>query len=408
MDPALIIGILVVFVLIGVAVWYFFFRDGGDGGDIGADTGTRGGAGADGGAGGAGNQTGLDWKFGATNPGELDFLSASDKDSCVAAYALHHLNREYKGPVARVKRLADGEKADFYAKNPKDPEQESVELLDENGKNLKDWLMEIGDGDGTRAQLDTWYDQSGKGQHTQVVTYSSPTSIEYRDDDRRRGWQITFDRSSVIRLGANKNGQSGILPNYAEFTVVLNARWTNRDWATALYVGPEQPPKVGSPESSYIYMGNHGNTGKYAFIYAGDANGPVRSSKSAAAQGALEDEPFTNLIMIGRKISDNVTEVKGYINGSGLNTEGGDVRPLQTETSGPVSPSPVNNYAQRGVIFSGRPPTDRYTATDRFYLGGHSPPQGELKAMEGKVTHIVFFKKPLAESNLARWARWGN
>ena len=326
-------------------------------------------------SGGAGS---ADWMY---PRGELDFMSTDGAKSCVAAYALHHVNSKYKGPVVKIKRLGDSVKENFYA----DAERE---LKTEGGKKLKDWLAEY-PGDSTAAMIETWYDQStdSKGrpnkQDTDVAKYTSSTKIEKRDDKRQKGWQIRFRDTDVIRLGAGNSNH--ILKTYSEFSIVMNARWSDKEWATALWMGPN----IGNdsdPSKSYVYIGNYGSSGKYAFMYAGnDSQKQVVSDRMAPSKESLDKEPFTNLIMVAKKKSDSsVTEVKGYINGQGLNTDESD------------------------VLYSGKPPSSQLIDNDVIFLGGHGYPGGKSKRMYGKVTDVIFFNKPLSSSDITRMSTYNN
>jgi hypothetical protein len=318
-----------------------------------------------------------DWMY---PRGELDFMSSEGAKSCVAAYALHHVNSKYKGPVVKIKRLGDSVKENFYA----DAERE---LKTESGKKLKDWLAEY-PGDSTAAMIDTWYDQStdAKGrpnkQDTDVAKYTSSTRIEKRDDKRQKGWQIRFRDTDVIRLGSGNS--NNILKTYSEFTIVMNARWSDKEWATALWMGPN----IGNdsdPAKSYVYIGNYGSSGRYAFMYAGNDNQKqVMSDRQAPAKEALAKESFTNFIMVAKRKSDAITEVKGYIDGQGFNMDESD------------------------VLYSGKAPSSQLIHNDVIFLGGHGYPGGKAKRIFGKVTDVIFFNKPLSGSDITRMSTYNN
>ena len=301
--------------------------------------------------------------------GELDLISTDARNSCVAAYSLHHLFSKYKGPVVRARRLGDSTSAgreDFYA-------DEKGELRTKSGTTLKKWVAEF-DKDAIIG-VDIFYDQTGKGRHGAVQNYTSGASLVKRDDGVNEGWMLRFYGLAVIKLSSAS--RSVPLQDYADFTVCLNAKWEDtdeRDWETGLWIGRSGTDS--SVRRSAIFIGNYGSSGKYSFIYGGNVDeGKVTSTMSAPK--TVEKAPITNFMMIGTKKSSGKTQVKGYINGSGFNTNSSD------------------------VAYEGPPVENQLVNEDAMYLGGHVNMTGgsESEPIKGALTDLVFFATPLKSSD---------
>jgi len=306
--------------------------------------------------------------------GEFDSMTEAGRKSCVAAYSLHHLWSGYKGPVAKIRRLGDGKQENFYADS-------SAELRTTSNKTLKDWLKEY---DGPAVpEIVIWYDQSGNNQHTEVERNTSPTRIERRDDGRREGWQIRFTGTDVIKIGAaNRNNP---LKDYADFTISLTAKWEDKPWATGLWIG--QPGNDSSVRKSSVFIGNYSTSGRYSFIYGGNVDErQVVSTRQTPETMNSKEVPFTNFIMVAKSKSKSLTEIRGYIDGAGFNT----------------------NTA--GVVYSGPPPNNIRADHDVLYLGGHSNMTGgaESRPIVGKVTDLILFATPLVSSDWTRMASYNN
>lgn len=296
--------------------------------------------------------------------GELDFLSEDARSKCMAAYSLHHLFSKYKGPVARVRRLKDSARENFYATL-------EGELKTKDGTKLKDWIGN------SEPMLDTWFDQSGNKRDSAVEIYTSNPVMEKRTDQfNKTAWQIKFDGMNVMKLGAGS--RSVPLQDYADFTVSLNAKWEDtkdRSWETALWIGQEGNDS--SVRKSTIFIGNYGASGKYAFAYGGNVDaGKVQSS--VAAPSSVAKEPPRNFSIVGKYDKNSkTTTIKGYVDGSGFNTNSSD------------------------VSYKGPPAENVRVNKDNLYLGGHTNMTGgeESKPIKGAVTDLLFFSAPLVSSD---------
>ncbi len=92
----------------------------------------------------------------------LDTMSSSGKSAARGAYALYRANSTYTGATIRLRRSSDNAVSDFYA-------DIYGNLTDGTGNSFSSWI-----GSST-AYVDTWYDQSGSGNHaTQSTTSFQP------------------------------------------------------------------------------------------------------------------------------------------------------------------------------------------------------------------------------------------
>jgi hypothetical protein len=92
-------------------------------------------------------------------------LSSASISGCKACYSLKLLNPEYTGAVIKIRRLSDGSLNDFYS-------DICGNLKQSDGTLLSTFIAS------TTPYVDTWYDQSGKGNHaTQTATGSQPYFI---------------------------------------------------------------------------------------------------------------------------------------------------------------------------------------------------------------------------------------
>lgn len=95
-------------------------------------------------------------------------LSAAAITSCRALYSFKLQNSSYTGPVVKLRRGSDNSLQSFYANTS------GVLGTSTNGTGtpLSTWL------NGTTGYIDTWYDQSGKGNNvTQPTTGAQPSLI---------------------------------------------------------------------------------------------------------------------------------------------------------------------------------------------------------------------------------------
>lgn len=295
--------------------------------------------------------------------GELDALSTDARDKCEAAYSLHHLYSKYKGPVVRVRRLKDSARENFYA-------TKEGELKAKDGTKLKDWIGN------SEPMLDIWFDQSGKKRDSAVEMYTSNPVMEKRTDQfNKTAWQIKFDGINVMKLGAGS--RSVPLQDYADFTVSLNAKWEDskdRSWETGLWIGQEGNDS--SVRKSTIFIGNYGSSGNYSFVYNGNID-DRKVQSTVAAPSSVTKEPPRNFTIVGTQKNRNLTEIRGYVDGSGFNTNSSD------------------------VAYSGPPAENVRVNKDNLYLGGHTNMTGgtESKPIRGAVTDLLFFSAPLKSSD---------
>lgn len=111
-----------------------------------------------------------------SNPLKLDLISPTNKSACRGAYALTKVNASYPNAIIKLRRGSDNALFDFFASN-------DGTLINLSGQTVATWL---GGSDGF---VDTWYDQSGSGNHaTQATTGSQPkinlanNTIDFRNN----------------------------------------------------------------------------------------------------------------------------------------------------------------------------------------------------------------------------------
>ena len=92
----------------------------------------------------------------------LDSLSSSGKSAAKGIYALYRANSTYTGATIKLRRSSDNAVSDFYA-------DVYGNLTDATGNSFSSWISI------STAYVDTWYDQSGSGNHaTQSTTANQP------------------------------------------------------------------------------------------------------------------------------------------------------------------------------------------------------------------------------------------
>lgn len=92
----------------------------------------------------------------------LDSMSTAGKSAARGVYTLYRANSTYSGATIKLRRSADNAVSDFYA-------DIYGNLTDSTGTTFSTWI-----GSST-AYVDTWYDQSGSGNHaTQSTTANQP------------------------------------------------------------------------------------------------------------------------------------------------------------------------------------------------------------------------------------------
>jgi hypothetical protein len=151
----------------------------------------------------------------------LDGLSSTSKSACRGAYALINVNSSYLGPIIKFRRSSDSVTADFWF-------SQYGQLVDALGVTVSTWLG------GNTAFVDTWYDQSGLGNHARQTT-------------------VTLQ----------------------PFMVAANFTAGTMDFRTNKFLSlPDATVPVGS--GAYTLLGKHGVIGTgFAGIVGGGTNGPV-------------------------------------------------------------------------------------------------------------------------------------
>ena len=128
--------------------------------------------------------------------GLFDAMSAASKTACRGAYSCRLLTAGYADPVLRIRRGSDNALANVMS--------DSNGILTVNGASFASWL-----GTTATAFVDTWYDQSGKGNHcTQPTTTRQPTFVERSRHVNFGGQTDAFLNmpSGTVPLGASSYG----------------------------------------------------------------------------------------------------------------------------------------------------------------------------------------------------------
>ena len=129
----------------------------------------------------------------------LDSLSSSGKSAAKGIYALYRANSTYTGATIKLRRSSDNAVSDFYA-------DVYGNLTDATGNSFSSWISI------STAYVDTWYDQSGSGNHaTQSTTNLQPV---YNGTLKL----LDFSNSSFLNMGT---ASAGPIP-----TGTLNAPYT--------------------------------------------------------------------------------------------------------------------------------------------------------------------------------------
>jgi hypothetical protein len=99
---------------------------------------------------------------------EQSFLHKVDsysRDNCSIAFSLKLINKDYTGPLVKVRRISDAAISDFYG------DDSGNLFLNKKGDNLTSWL------NGSIGYVPTWYDQSGNARHITQYTEAFQPSI---------------------------------------------------------------------------------------------------------------------------------------------------------------------------------------------------------------------------------------
>lgn len=117
----------------------------------------------------------------------LDTMSSSGKSAAKGIYALYRANSTYTGATIKLRRSSDNAVSDFYA-------DVYGNLTDATGNSFSSWISI------STAYVDTWYDQSGSGNHaTQSTTNLQPV---YNGTLKL----LDFSNSSFLNMGTASAG----------------------------------------------------------------------------------------------------------------------------------------------------------------------------------------------------------
>lgn len=103
------------------------------------------------------------------NSGMLDKLSPDAKASCRGAYSMQRLNTSYTGAVCNIRNGTNGTNSDFYA----DFAGNLNTAADGSGQTYSTWIA------GATGYVQTWYDQSGTGNHATTATTAQQPVYNY-------------------------------------------------------------------------------------------------------------------------------------------------------------------------------------------------------------------------------------
>jgi len=120
----------------------------------------------------------------------LDTMSTSGKSAATGVYTLYRANSTYTGATIKLRRSSDNAVSDFYA----DIYGNLGTSANATGTSFSSWI-----GSST-AYVDTWYDQSGSGNHaTQSTTNLQPV---YNGTLKL----LDFSNSSFLNMGTTSGG----------------------------------------------------------------------------------------------------------------------------------------------------------------------------------------------------------
>jgi hypothetical protein len=104
-------------------------------------------------------------KFDVPEQSFLHKVDSYSRDNCSIAFSLKLINKDYTGPIVKVRRVSDAVISDFYG------DDSGNLFLNKRGDNLTTWL------NGSIGYVPTWYDQSGNARHINQSTEASQPSI---------------------------------------------------------------------------------------------------------------------------------------------------------------------------------------------------------------------------------------
>jgi len=135
----------------------------------------------------------------------LDSLSTSGKSAARGVYTLYRANSTYTGATIKLRRSSDNAVSDFYA----DVYGNLGTSANATGTSFSSWI-----GSST-AYVDTWYDQSGSGNHaTQSTTNLQPV---YNGTLKL----LDFSNSSFLNMGTTSGGPIPTGTLNAPYTFVI-------------------------------------------------------------------------------------------------------------------------------------------------------------------------------------------
>jgi hypothetical protein len=104
-------------------------------------------------------------KFDVPEQSFIHKVDSYSRDNCSIAFSLKLINKDYTGPIVKVRRVSDAAISDFYG------DDSGNLFLNKRGDNLTSWL------NGSIGYVPTWYDQSGNARHINQSTEAFQPSI---------------------------------------------------------------------------------------------------------------------------------------------------------------------------------------------------------------------------------------
>jgi len=143
-----------------------------------------------------------------TGTGLLNTLSTSIL-SCNGCYSLKLVNSNYTGIIIKVRRGSDNTTMSFYSNT-------SVNLTSGTGTTIATFLS------GTTGYIDTWYDQSGKGNHATQTDFGSQPFINITNNCIDFGYSTNQDLFLTMPSGTIPVGIVGSYSFVFEYGNVIN------------------------------------------------------------------------------------------------------------------------------------------------------------------------------------------
>jgi hypothetical protein len=153
----------------------------------------------------------------ATEPTALDVLTPTSKAACKAAFSLRLVNRDYTGPVVKVRRSTDGVLGEFYAS----PAGRLGDAPLGTGQTLEAWLGEPGEF--YREKIpDTWVTRNAFDSAWNDVVWSSELGLFVA---------VASDTTTSERIMTSNDGilwQTRVAPNNLSWRAVVWAKEIGR------------------------------------------------------------------------------------------------------------------------------------------------------------------------------------